>query len=116
MEILLPPMAWKVDDAAGVEHVEAIFPQSRLQEPADVLLDQDQGDGAIGRQPREVLTQRLIASNNRPVALRRAELVHYVVYSSLGRRARREGRSLRRLVAAQLAFRDFNLGGIFRGY
>src|SRR5262249_30154572 len=30
-----------------------------LQEPADVLLDQDQGDGAIGRQSREVLTQRL---------------------------------------------------------
>ena len=75
MKIVLAPMAWKVDDAAGVEHVEAIFPQSRLQEPADVLLDQDQGDGAIGRQPREVLTQR------RPVALRRAELVHYVVYS-----------------------------------
>jgi len=75
MKIILAPMAWNVDDAAGVEHVEAIFPQSRLQEPADVLLDQDQGNGAIGRQAHEVLTQR------RPVALRRAELVHYVVYS-----------------------------------
>ena len=81
MKIVLAPMAWKVDDAAGVEHVEAIFPQSRLQEPAEVLLDQDQRGRAIRQQAREVLTQRLIASNNRPVSLRRAELVHYVVYS-----------------------------------
>jgi len=33
---------------------------------------------------------------------------------SVARPVRR--RSLRRLVAAQLAFRDFNLGGIFPGY
>src|SRR5215831_11271275 len=37
------------------------------------------GAERIRQQAREVLTQRLIASNNRPVALRRAELVHYVV-------------------------------------
>src|SRR5262245_40934316 len=80
MKIVLAPMAWKVDDAAGVEHVEAIFIQSRLQQPANILLNQDQGDGAIGRQPREVLTQRLIASNNRLVALRTVgELVHWFI-------------------------------------
>jgi hypothetical protein len=36
---------------------------------------------AIRQQAREVLAQRLIVSNNRLVALRRAEFVHYVVYS-----------------------------------
>jgi hypothetical protein len=65
MEILLPPMAWKVDDAAGVERVEAIFLKPGLQEPANILLDQDQRGRAIRQQAREVVVERLIVSNNR---------------------------------------------------
>ena len=82
MKIVLAPMAGKVDDAADVEHVEAGCFEPRLQELANVRLDQDQRGRAIRQQAREVVAERLIVSNNHLVALRTVgELVHYVVYS-----------------------------------